>query len=330
MTLGWGIIGPGGIAGRSIAPGIGADPNSQLVAVVSRDQGRAEAFAKLHGAAWAGTDFDEMLRRPDVDVVVITTPNFLHAEQVTAAARAGKHVLCDKPLAGSAEEAAKVVDVCASAGVRLGLNFQTRHHAAFQDARRVIQSGQIGDVVVVQVDAGNGGRLPRGWRLDPAQAGLGAVNNIAVHMYDLLRFLLDSEVVEVVAMFETGRGPAIELCPMVLLRFASGAMAYANGNQVAAKPLDEIVIHGTKGRIDGRRVTRPSPDGEMRVVTESGESVAAYSSMDAYARTIAAFSAAVLEGRQPNPSGVDGLRSVELTDAIARSVREGSVVSVSS
>lgn len=329
MTLGWGIVGPGGIAGSAMAPAIAADANSELVAVVSRDQGRAEEFARKHGAKWAGTDFQAMLALPEVDVVLITTPNALHPEQVMAAARAGKCVLSDKPLAGDEKDARRVVEVCAAAGVKLGLNFQTRHHACFQEARRVIESGAIGDVVVVQVDAGNGGRPPRGWRLDQSLAGLGAVNNIAVHIYDLVRYLLGSEVTEVVAMFETGRERTIELCPMVLMRFASGTLAYANGNQLTAKPLDEIVIHGTKGRIDGRSITRPGQDGEMRVVTDEGETSAHYSSRDAYARTVAAFSQAVLQGQEPNPSGLDGLRSVQLTDAIARSVREGRVVSVS-
>ncbi|HVB77190.1 MAG TPA: Gfo/Idh/MocA family oxidoreductase [Candidatus Nitrosotalea sp.] len=330
MTLGWGIIGPGGIAQSAMAPAIAADPNSHLAAVVSRDQGRADEFAQKHGATWAGTDYEAMLARPDVDVVLITTPNAQHAAQAISAARAGKHVLSDKPLAGSAEEAQQVIDACAAAGVKLGLNFQTRHHACFQEARRVIASGAIGDVVVVQIDAGNGGRPPGGWRLDPNLAGLGAVNNIAVHIYDVLRFLLGSEVTEVAAMFETGQKPAIELCPMVLMRFANGAMAYANGNQLTAKPLDEIVIHGTKGRIDGRGVTRPGQDGEMRVVTESSETTEHYTSRDAYQRTVAAFSQAILDGREPNPSGLDGLRSVQLTDAIARSVRESKVVPVSS
>jgi predicted dehydrogenase len=117
---------------------------------------------------------------------------------------------------------------------------------------------------------------------------------------------------------------------MVLLRFDGGALAFANGNQSSFRPLNEIVVYGDKGRLDGQGITRPETQGEMRVVTEEGERSTQYSGADCYQRLVAAFSDAVLNDRDPNPSGEDGLRSVELTDAIARSAREGQVVAVQS
>ncbi len=330
MALGWGIVGPGGIADREMAPAIAADSNSELVAVVARDPDKGRAFAEKHGAGWSGTDYDEMLKRSDVDVVLITTPNGLHADQVVAAARAGKHVLCDKPLALTAADAERAVEACDDAGVKLGINFQTRYHACFQEARRIIQSGEIGDVSHVQVDASPGTRRPAGWRTNLEVSGLGSVNNIAVHMYDLLRFLLDQEVTEVSAMFDVGREHAMEVLPMVLLRFDRATLAYANGNQSSFKPLNEIVVYGAKGRLDGQGLTRPECEGDLRVVTEDGERSTHFSNGDCYRRLLAAFTEAVLDGRDPNPSGEDGLRSVQLTDAIARSAREERVVEVGS
>jgi 1,5-anhydro-D-fructose reductase (1,5-anhydro-D-mannitol-forming) len=329
MTLRWGIVGPGSIANSSLAPAINRDPSSELVAVVSRDQARADAFAQKHGARWAGTDYDTMLARDDVDAVLITTPNALHADQVQAAARAGKHVLCDKPLALDAAGARRAVHACREAGVRLGIDFQTRHHAPLREARRLIEAGEIGQVVSVQIDASPGRRPPGGWRTDPELAGLGSVNNIAVHVYDVLRYLLGADVTEVAAMFDTGRDSGvIEILPMVLLRFDSGVLAYANGNQATAHPLNEIVIHGTTGRIDGRGITRPVKEGDMTVVSEAGSRTDSWSTIDCYDRTVAAFSEAVLAGRDPNPSGEDGLRSVQITDAIAKAAREGRTVAV--
>jgi len=313
-----------------MAPAIAADSNSELVAVVARDPDKGRAFADKHGAGWSGTDYDEMLRRSDVDVVLITTPNALHADQVVAAARAGKHVLCDKPLALTAADAERALEACDDAGVKLGMNFQTRYHACFEEARRIIQSGEIGDVSHVQVDASPGTRRPAGWRTDLEASGLGSVNNIAVHMYDLLRFLLDQEVTEVSAMFDVGRERAMEVLPMVLLRFHGGSLAYANGNQSSFKPLNEIVVYGTKGRLDGQGITRPETEGDLRVVTEEGERSTHCASADCYRRLLAAYTEAVLNGRDPSPSGKDGLRSVTLTDAVARSAREGRVVEVGS
>ncbi len=328
MTLGWGIVGPGGIADREMAPAIAADPNSELVAVVARDPDKGRTFAEKHGARWSGTDYAQLLARPDVDVVLVTTPNALHADQVVAAAKAGKHVLCDKPLALDSADAERAVRACADAGVRLGMNFQTRFHTCFEEARRVIQSGGLGRVSHVQVDCSPGTRRPAGWRTDLTVAGLGSVNNIAVHMYDLLRFLLGQEVTEVSAMFDVGRERAMEVLPMVLLRFGEGALAYANGNQSSFRPLNEIVVYGDKGRLDGQGLTRPETEGDLRVVTEEGERSTHYASRDCYRRLLAAYSQAVVNGRDPSPSGEDGLRSVQITDAIARSAREGGVVEV--
>lgn len=328
MTLGWGIIGLGRAADTLVAPAITADPNSRLVHVVSRDADRGRSFADRHGAPSASTDYDAMLADPDVNVVAVTSPNALHPEHVFAAAKAGKHILSDKPLAPSAAEAQRMLDACAAAGVRIGLDFQTRHHTSFVEAKRVIDSGEIGEIVAIQVDA-SPGRIPLGgWRADPSLAGLGAVNNIAVHIYDLLRFLTGSEVTEVSAMFDVGRAEELETMPFVLMRFASGALAFANGNQVTPMPLNDIVIHGTAGRIDGRGITRPQQHGEMRIATAAGSRTGQYSSDDCYERLVAAFSAAILAGRDPDPSGLDGLRCVQLTDAIRQSAREARVIAV--
>jgi 1,5-anhydro-D-fructose reductase (1,5-anhydro-D-mannitol-forming) len=326
VTLGWGIVGLGRSADTLVAPSIEADPNSHLAAVVSRDQARADAFAQRHRGAAAGADYAAMLTNPDVQVVAITSPNALHPEQAIAAARAGKHVFCDKPLAPSADDGARVLAACAASGVRIGMNFQTRHHACFQEARAVIESGEMGDVICVQVDAGPGDVPLGGWRSNPELAGLGAINNIAIHIYDLLRFLVGADVSEVAALLDVGRDEALERLPMVLMRFDNGAMAYANGNQRTPYPLNDIVIHGSAGRIDGRSITRPQTEGRMRVLTGNGERVGDYASHDVYERTVRAFSEAILAGRDPNPSGLDGLRSVQLTDAIRRSAREGRTV----
>jgi len=326
MPLGWGIIGPGRIADSAMAPAINALPESRLVAVVSRDRSRAEAFAKKHNAEYAYTDYAEMLRNPEVGAVLITTPNALHPEQAIAAARAGKHVLSDKPLAISTAEAERVVEECRRAGVRLGLNFQTRHQACFEETKRLIDAGEIGSVLVVQVEVSAGANPLRNWRTDPALAGLGSVNNIAVHAYDLLRYLLSSEVTGVMAMFDTGRTGQLETLAMTLLRFANGTMAYVNGNQKTPHYQADIDIYGTGGRIVGDHLTRPGLDGELRVLTERGETVTPYSNKDAYLRVVAAFNDAVLHNKEPRASGLDGLRSVQLTEAIARSVREGGLV----
>src|SRR5688572_30403876 len=175
-TNGWGLIGTGKIADDRILPAINAFEGNRLVAVVSRDQGRAETFAKKFGAKHAYTSYDEMLRNPEVTVVAIHTPNALHAEQAIAAARAGKHVFCDKPMATSAADAKRIVDECEKAGVRLGVNFHNRFMPAFIDTKGIIDSGEIGEVRLVQLEASPGSRSgsrDKTWRVDGPMAGLG-------------------------------------------------------------------------------------------------------------------------------------------------------------
>lgn len=321
--LGWGILGVGTIANNAIAPAISALKDGRLVAVVSRDQERAGEFARKHGAQHAYSSYDEMLGNKEIDIVYVATPNALHAEQAIAAARAGKHVLCEKPLALTAVDAQRVVGECEKADVKLGTNFQTRHHAALVEAKRLIREGTIGDVVLVQIEVGIGAIPLRGWRTDRSLAGLGAIYNVGVHAYDTLRYLLGSEAVEVTAMADVDRGSALEVLALTLFRFQNGTMAYVNANQKVPQHQPDIDIYGTQGRIVGFRCTRPFLDGELRVVSSDGEQVTQYTSKDAFIRAIAAFNDAVLTDREPSASGLDGLRNVQLTEAIAKSMREG-------
>jgi 1,5-anhydro-D-fructose reductase (1,5-anhydro-D-mannitol-forming) len=327
MSVGWAIVGTGFVADRAVAPSVTAGKQSELVAVVSRDQDRANAFAQKHGGARGYADFDAMLRDPNVQVVFIGTPNALHGQQVIAAARAGKHVFCDKPLAATLEEAHQAADECARAGVKLGINFQTRHHTCAEPIRQLIQSGGIGEIRAIQMEASGGNNPLRNWRTDPSLAILGTTNNLGVHAYDFLRYLLASEVNEVMAMFDTARTGDLESMALVLLRFANGTLAYVNANQNVANPQADIDIYGTSGRILGKSVTRPWMDnGEVRVIRDRSEMVTQYSTQDAFQRSVDAFTDAVVSDTTPNPNGIDGVRSVELTEAIGRSAREGVAV----
>ena len=193
----------------------------------------------------------------------------------------------------------------------------------------MVSEGRIGDIEVIQVEGGSGPRHYDNWRADPAMAGLGTVYNVGVHMLDFFRWILDSEATEVTALFDRQPGSGeIEMLAMVLLRFGNGTMAYLNANERLLFPQNDIAIHGKKGRIIGAGVTRSRADGELRLLTEEGETVTPYSNVGAHRRSVAAFARAVLAGETPNASGVDGLRSIQLCDAIARSVRERRTVEV--
>jgi len=323
---GWGLIGTGKIADDRILPAINAFEGNELVGVVSRDAGRAEQFARKFGARHAYTSYDDLLRNPDVTVVAIHTPNSQHAEQAIAAARAGKHVFCDKPMATSIEDAERIVAACESAGVKLAVNFHNRHMQCFNDAKRVIASGEIGKVTVVHIEASPGAR-PGGrlstWRVDPAVAGLGTSYSIGVHVYDILRFILSSEVETVAALFDTPRGVTEEV-NLSTLKFLNGAIAHVSVHENAPFPHNDMVIYGSQGRITGRGVTRSRAAGVLEILTSDGKlQRTEYPVTNAHEACVIGFSRALLEGKEPAASGIDGLRSVQVTDAMARSAWDG-------
>jgi 1,5-anhydro-D-fructose reductase (1,5-anhydro-D-mannitol-forming) len=329
QVLGWGIVGLGRIARSQIAPAITASAGSRLACAVSRDQGRAEEFARAHGAAAALDDYAKMLADPAVQAVYVATPNALHAEEVIAAARAGKHVLCDKPLALTVTDARQCVQECRAAGVGLGITFQTRYYDGIADAAKVVRDGEIGNVIAAEVTMSAGRNLPRGWRTDPSLAGLGTLNNIGVHAFDLLRYLLGAEVSEVVALTGAEPGYRVDTTALVLLRFANGTIAYVNANQSVPYSRDDIVLYGSQGRMLGLNLSRPDRDGALGIVTAAGERTFRARSRDGYRRVIEAFADAVSQGRDPSPAGEDGVRSVQLTTAIAQAMAERRVVSLS-
>ncbi len=327
-TLGWGIVGIGNIVKGTIAPALVADPNSRLTAGVSRDQGRAEAFAEEFGALHSYTEYSEMLADPDVDAVYIATPNALHSQQVVAAARAGKHVLCDKPLAISVSDALESVQACREAGVKLGVNFHNRHLPWVRDVAGIVASGEIGPVRAIEVQVGSGPRTWTGWRADPELAGLGAVNNVGVHALDFLRVLINAEATEVLAKFDTTDAGQLEKMAMIVLKFSNDAVAYVNCNESLANPRNDITIYGDLGRILGSNFTRSRSDGHLNVLTADGERTTHYPAPDAHALSLAAFTRAVIDHRDPDASGEDGLRSAQICAAVAASASEGRLISV--
>ena len=327
--LGWGIIGIGNIVRSTMAPAMLVEPACDLVAAVSRDQGRADEFAQEFGARFAYAVYEEMLANPEVEAVFIATPNLFHADQVVAAAEAGKHVFCDKPLGLNVADARRALGACESAGVSLGVNFHNRHLPWIRDVSRLIAENTIGAIEVIQLQVASGPRHYDNWRADPVMTGLGSVHNVGVHGLDFLRVLLQSDPVEVLAMFDRAPGSGeVEMLALIQLRFENGVMVQYNANETLRDPLNDIVIYGTEGRMVGKSFTRSRSDGELAILTDAGETIKRYPAPEAHQLSLAAFTNAVLSGEEPNASGVDGLRSAQVCEAIERSARERRLVEV--
>ena len=259
MSLGWAIAGIGSHADLKIAPAMKRARDSHLVAVYSRDQGRADAFAESHGADTAYSSLDAMLADSQVDAVFVASPNYLHAPQTIKAAAAGKHVLAEKPMANSATDAAAMIDACRDHGVTLGLGFELRFHPAHLWARRLIDTGAIGRIRLAHGQWGRGNRgesehLPRvglrEWWETPELIGEASVLvGLGVHVFDLMRFLLREEVMEVVAMTDgqTDSQP-LEHIATIALRMSSGTIAQVMCGRMLPDTQNDLALYGSDGR----------------------------------------------------------------------------------
>src|SRR5436190_18823781 len=203
QQIGWGLVGASTIAREWMIDAIRAQPANDVVAVMSGDPSRARDYAQANRIPASYTSLAALLADPKVDAVYISTTNELHKAQTLACARAGKHVLCEKPLALTLADARKMVAACAKAGVVMGTNHHLRNAATHRKVRELIQSGAIGTPLFAKVF--HAVYLPphlQGWRLNNPSAGAGVILDITVHDADTLRFILDAEPLDAVALVQ--------------------------------------------------------------------------------------------------------------------------------
>ena len=334
MSIGWAIVSTGRHPDLKMAPAINAAQDAEIVAVVSRDLGRAEEFAARHRARAAYDDFDAMLRDPAVDVVYLASPNYLHCGQAVRAARAGKHVLCEKPMALTAEECLLMVDTCRQQGVRLGVSFHLRHHPGHQRLREAVADGTLGAIALAQAQWGYGARgmekpnsrppLQQWWE-DPALVGAGAWMGSGVHCVDLLRYVLSEEVVEVTAITDSTQAEPLEHLAAVLLRFESGTLATVIASRRLPDSHNDLIVYGSSGvgKLHDSLVT--DLRGRLEVASDTAELDERYQPdpLALFVHQVEAFDQAVANGTEPLASGWDGLKVAEVTVAMLESARAG-------
>jgi 1,5-anhydro-D-fructose reductase (1,5-anhydro-D-mannitol-forming) len=326
-SLGWGLIGASDIARTRMIEAIRAQPDSDVVAVMSSDAERARRYAVENAIPRAYHTLDTILADPRVDVVYISTTNELHHPQTLAVARAGKHVLCEKPLALTLEDARAMVAACQSAGIVIGTNHHLRNAATHRTLRRLIADGAIGKPLAARVF--HAVALPprlQGWRINRPEAGAGVILDITVHDADTLRFVLDDEVEEVTALSaQQGLAAgALEDAVMGVMRFSGGLLAQFHDAFTIAHAGTGFEIHGTDGSLFGEAVMTQDPTG--RIVLRRGdqrEEIDVGERENLYVRAVRNFNQAVRGTGQPSATGEDGIRSLAIGLAVREAARTG-------
>jgi 1,5-anhydro-D-fructose reductase (1,5-anhydro-D-mannitol-forming) len=325
--LRWGLIGASTIAHEWMIDAMRAQ-GQDVTAVFSSDRARGDAYAAAHRIANAYASLDALLADPHVDAVYISTTNELHARQAIAAAAAGKHVLCEKPLAVTLGDAQAIVDACRRAGVVLGTNHHLRNAATHRAIRDLVRAGAIGRPLYARVF--HAVRLPehlQGWRIAQPSAGAGVVLDITVHDVDTLRFILDAEPVDAVAMTPPPSlaQSGIDDGVMAVLRFDNDVLAQLHDAFTVAHAGTGIEIHGTEGSVIGRDVMTQRPTGDVILRDAAGERTVPVAHHNLYERSLAQFAAAVKSGgvEPPAATGDDGVRSLAAALAVRQAVQSG-------
>ena len=331
MTVGWGFIGASTIAREHVLNAVRVHGEGEVVAIMSSDAERARSMAADHGIAKATTSLEELVRSPDVDAVYISTTNELHCAQTLAAARAGKHVLCEKPLALSVDDAREMVRACRAAGVVMGTNHHLRNAGAHRAMREAIRAGRIGRPIAARVM--HAVSLPphlRGWRVHRPEAGAGVILDITVHDADTLRFVLDDDPVEVTAMSQSAgmAAPGIEDGVMGITRFSSGVVAQNHDAFTIGFAGTGFEVHGSDGSLIARDVMTQRPIGSVVLRNEAGEEAVEFDRENLYARSLRRFHAAIRGDGSPSATGEDGVWSLATALAFAESARSGTAVAV--
>lgn len=316
----WALIGASTIAAQYMIRAIRAQEGGEIVRLVSGSKERAAAYASEHGIPASGTDLDVALGDPNVDAVYVSTTNEKHFPQAMAAIAAGKHVLCEKPLAMTLNAAVDMVRAAEEAGIVFATNHHLRCSGSHRAVRGLIEAGRIGRVLSLRIF--HAVHLPphlQGWRINAAEAGGGVIPDITVHDADVTRFLLGEDPETVVAQMTTsGMGQGVEDSAMSVWTMPSGAMVMSHESFTHPFAGSGLEVHGTEGSIFARGVMTQNPVGEIELVTEAGREAIPFPDHDLYVQGVGQFVAAAAGGGQPAATGWDGVKSL----AVALAVRE--------
>lgn len=337
------LVGCGGVAGN-YRKAYARLPGVRVTAAIDTDEAEARQAATETGAARSSASFSDALA-PDVDAVVISTPNFLHREQAVAALDAGKHVLLQKPMARTVEECDAILEAAAKSGGTLGIYMNLLDHPLYRDLRAMAQTGYLGVIGLVSARLAHRGGLgwrasENLWRASRDKTGGGSYVQLGVHYQHLLRWVLDDRVVRAQAFMQNRACPHLEGDDLALIALELASGAYADVQTSWCVQEEHFSLLGTRGSIhyrDNRRVEfigEGGPfEGEALRLKGDGapEEIAplpppAWDDVANPFNQHRSFFAALREGRAPEVTGADGREDVRIMQACHQSAAEGRVI----
>jgi len=263
----WGVLSTAHIGTEQVIPAIQQGRNCEVVAIASRNPTTARTAADRMAIPRAYGSYEELLADEDIDAVYNPLPNHLHREWTIAAARAGKHILCEKPLALNADEAQEIVDACADAGVKLMEAFMYRLHPLWFKVRELVASGTIGELRAVQTQFGYFNDDPDNIR-NRTETGGGALIDIGCYAINLSRMMFESEPTRVTASVRKHPAFGTDIVTSAILEFGDGQSSFVVSTQT--EDCQRVHLLGSEGRIEVEIPFNIPPDRESRIFLSRG------------------------------------------------------------
>ena len=323
----WGVLGAAKIAIEKVIPAMQRGEWSEVVGLASRDASRAAQVAHDLGIAKSYGSYEELLADPLVEAVYIPLPNHMHVPWTVKAAEAGKHVLCEKPIAMSAREARLLLDARDRTGVKIQEAFMVRTHPQWTAARELAHSGRIGELRSVECVFSYFNRDPRNIRNIPA-AGGGALMDIGCYPVQISRFVSGEEPRRVFGLVERDPEMGTDRLTSAILDFGATRATFTCGTQLV--PHQRVELIGTRGRVEIEVPFNAPPDRPTRIFVDDGSALGGrnvetveFPACDQYTIQGDLFSRAVREdGAQPIPLE-DAVNNMAVIDAVFRSAETG-------
>jgi len=327
--LRWGILSTADIARSKVVPGMRQATRSEVVAVGSRDARLARAFADELGIPRAHGSYEALLADPAVEAVYIPLPNHMHREWTIAAARAGKHVLCEKPIALSSADAEEMAEACEAAGVRLMEAFMYRLHPSWLQVRKLLAAGRIGRLQSIQSWFSYYNDDPRNIR-NIAETGGGALLDIGCYSINLSRMLFDAEPERVQSSILRDPDRDIDVLTSGLLTFPGGGTATFTCS-TRSEDDQRVHVYGTEGRISIGIPFNIPPDRETSIyLTQGGDPPLApnteeirCAAADPYAVQADAFAGAILDATPTPIPPSDSIANMRVIEAVFAAAEAG-------
>jgi predicted dehydrogenase len=319
----WGILGCAGIAERALIPAIHGAENGLLLGIASRNPGRAREWACKFEIPKSYSHYQALLDDPDIDAVYIPLPNHLHREWTCRAARAGKHVLCEKPMALNSGEVREMKEAAAKAGVLLMEAFMYRFHPQMEKTLSLIRSKVVGEIRSVRSTfTFSFEGSPSDYRRRPEMGG-GALYDVGCYPVSAARLVFGAEPVSVFARARFDARSHVDMATALFLEFSGERFASLDCG-FDSQFQSSLEIAGSCGRISLAKAFSPKHfDVEIRVVAGDKTRVIPVPSTDHYTRMVEHFGASVLKKRPLRYPPEDAFANMRVIDAAFRSIRTG-------